>query len=101
MLRFQLRSHLLFCSHANYSQVFICFPNERLLSSSIPLQDNLPVTESVQPPMNDREVKKKKQRKKNSDRSVDQDDFDTSPLGSAASLPVPDNGSSFAPGDAR
>ncbi|XP_078247299.1 transforming acidic coiled-coil-containing protein 2 isoform X7 [Pogona vitticeps] len=70
-------------------------------NSSPENQDIPPVTEPVQPPSNDREIKKKKQRKKNRDRSVDQEGFDTSSLDSAVSLPVPDNGSSFMPGEAR
>ncbi|XP_053165014.1 transforming acidic coiled-coil-containing protein 2 isoform X4 [Hemicordylus capensis] len=57
------------------------------------------VPDSAPLPGNEREVKKKRQRKKSTDRLGRQDNLDTLPLDSAASLPLPDNGSSLTAGD--
>ncbi|KAH0623691.1 hypothetical protein JD844_006742 [Phrynosoma platyrhinos] len=57
------------------------------------------VPESIQPPSNEREAKKKKQRRKNKDRSVEENDFDSSPVDSAVSHLLPDNEPSLAAGD--
>ncbi|XP_042312588.1 uncharacterized protein LOC121924996 [Sceloporus undulatus] len=70
-------------------------------NSSPESQDIQSVPESIQPPSNEREAKKKKQRRKNKDRTVEENDFDSSPVDSAVSHLLPDNEPSLAAGDAR
>ncbi|XP_044296249.1 transforming acidic coiled-coil-containing protein 2 isoform X3 [Varanus komodoensis] len=59
------------------------------------------VPETVQLPPDEKEIKKKKQRKRNRGRPAEQDDLDSSPLDSAPPLPLPGNGSFLSGSDTR
>ncbi|XP_060130778.1 transforming acidic coiled-coil-containing protein 2 isoform X4 [Zootoca vivipara] len=67
----------------------------------VPVPVPVPVPEPVQPPSNERAVKKKRQRKKNRDRYVEQVTLDTSPLDADVPLPLPDSVTSLTAADTR
>ncbi|XP_060624541.2 transforming acidic coiled-coil-containing protein 2 isoform X3 [Anolis sagrei] len=70
-------------------------------NSSPENQEIQPVAEPVQPPHNEREVKKKRQRKKKKDRSVEKDDFDSSLVDASVSYSQSDNEPSLTAGETR
>ncbi|XP_016847724.2 transforming acidic coiled-coil-containing protein 2 isoform X3 [Anolis carolinensis] len=70
-------------------------------NSSPENQEIQPVPEPVQPPHNEREVKKKRQRKKKKDRSVEKDDFDSSVVDASVSYSQSDNEPTLTAGETR